>query len=117
MLGGSARAITGELLRVVKPGGRIVISFWLCRLHTEDLSQPVVHRPDLMQQIDGALAIDGLEILDRRFWASSERRSGLPVEWFSDAQLPRLLDPIRERRYGPTPPSADLYLTVVARRA
>lgn len=116
VIGGNAGAITRELVRVVKPGGRIVISFWLCRLLPEDLSQPVLHRPDLVQQIDAAVSIEGLEQVDRRFWASSERRAGLPVAWFSDAQLPRLLDPLRNRRYGPTPLCADLYLTVIARR-
>lgn len=113
---GVAKAITQELTRVVKPGGRIVVSYWLCRLPLEDLSKPIVHRPNLHAAIKSSLEVAGLELLDQRFWGSVEKKEGLPVTWFLDHQVPRLIDPGANKRFAATPPDLDLYVTAIARK-
>ncbi|HTE49412.1 MAG TPA: class I SAM-dependent methyltransferase [Kofleriaceae bacterium] len=112
---GATEAVA-EMARVVRPGGRVIVTHRLVRLVLNDLGQADASSPDVFSHFQAAFAHADLEILTRRFWGCQDRLSDLPMALFEEQWLPRALDELRGRHYPPLEETADIYLTVIARK-
>jgi SAM-dependent methyltransferase len=106
----------GEMTRVVRPGGRVVVTYRLAQLVLHDLKRVESHLPDVYSHFQAAFGHADLESVMRRFWGCQDRMSGKPRAWFEERFLPRLLDELRGQSYPDFEETADIYLTVIGRK-
>jgi SAM-dependent methyltransferase len=106
----------GEMRRILRPGGRIAITYRLCNISLANLRDVFAPSPKiyvaLREQIEGG----GFRIVDERFWLMQPKLNDAPLTAYTERFLPRLLDDLRDRRTPAGLPSIDVTLTVVAQR-
>jgi len=110
-----AAAAVAEMTRVVRVGGRIIVTQRLVQLVLNDLKR-VESSSDGFAYFQEAFARDDLVIEAKRFWGCQDRMSGQPRSWFEERFLPRALDPANEPRYPVFDETADIYLTMIGRK-
>jgi hypothetical protein len=112
---GAAERVIAEIVRVLRPGGRIAVNHMLCQLKLRALADVRVDHPNAYTAVEAAFRHDALEPLEKKFWAQSQRIEGKPLYWMKPRFLPRLIDPLEGRRFPEVDePTADVYLTMVA---
>jgi SAM-dependent methyltransferase len=111
-----AAEAVAEMTRVVRVGGRVVVTHRLVQLILNDLTRVESHVPDVFAHFQEAFARDDLTIEAKRFWGCQDHLSNQPTSWFEERFLPRVLAPAGEPRYGVFDDTADIYLTMIARK-
>ena len=118
---GLGPAMVQEMVRVVRPGGRIAVTHRLLQLQLYALDKPWVQYEQIYEWVRGAFKHPELTIVAERVWGQTVPskggdRAGLWVEQF----MPRLVNlndrllPFGEVEEGAS--LADVYLTVIAER-
>jgi ubiquinone/menaquinone biosynthesis C-methylase UbiE len=118
---GIAEAALREMVRILRPGGRLSVMQVISQFKLADLAHPQVYGAD--EGIDVAGGIDEtfeklsstLSVVMRKLWVSEERTAGVPTRWFRRAHLPRLFDQI-ENSVMPAGRRGLLCYTIVAEK-
>jgi SAM-dependent methyltransferase len=105
-----------EMNRIIRPGRRIAITYRLCNLLLDNVTEVFASAPDIYAAVRDALVAAGLEIVAERFWCVQPRYAGAPLVAFEERFLPRVVDDLRART--PTQPdSIDVTATIVGRKS
>jgi SAM-dependent methyltransferase len=113
---GLLAACIAEMKRIVRPGKRIAITYRLCNLRLDKLSEVFAPAPEIYPVLLEAVARAGLPIVAEELWVVRPRLAGAPMASFEERFVPRLLDDLRDRRLPEQPPAADVTLTVIAEK-
>jgi SAM-dependent methyltransferase len=120
--GGVMRAgLTGravaEMARVLRPGGRVVVSARLCQVNLYALEEPPETRDvDSFRKLESAFEGTPLRRVLLKVWNFSQAMSGQPRLWFVERFVPRLVEPLAGQRYPEFAPSVELNATLVAEK-
>jgi ubiquinone/menaquinone biosynthesis C-methylase UbiE len=123
LIAGIADAALAEMVRIVKPGGRIAVMQALARFGISDLANALVYGKeegiDVLGGIDAALArrSDSLSVVHSKLWFAEERSAGRPLRWYRRAHLPRVVDPVGEGRMRAARRGTLCYSVVAEKRA
>jgi ubiquinone/menaquinone biosynthesis C-methylase UbiE len=116
---GLGPAMVNEMLRVVRPGGRIAVTHRLARFPLSRLGQPWVQYEDIYRWMRSAFVHPKATVIAERVWGQTVPSlvGENATEWRKQ-YLPRVVDPfdvVYEREDSPGP-HADIYLTIIAER-
>ncbi|MFL5344308.1 MAG: class I SAM-dependent methyltransferase [Hyalangium sp.] len=120
--GGVLRAgLTGravaEMTRVLRPGGRLVVSARLCQVDLYGLGNPPETRDvDSYRKLESALEGTPLRRVLLKVWNFKQQMDGQPRLWFVERFVPRLVEPLAGQHYPEFDPSVDLNATLVAEK-
>jgi SAM-dependent methyltransferase len=120
--GGVMRAgLTGkavaEMTRVLRPGGRLVVSARLCQVNLHALGEPPETRDvDSYRTLERAFEGTPLRRVLLKVWTFKQGMDGQPRLWFAERFVPRLVEPLAGQRYPEFAPSVDLNATLVAEK-
>jgi ubiquinone/menaquinone biosynthesis C-methylase UbiE len=110
-----ANEAVAEMTRVVRPGGRVIVTHRLAHL--------VLSTPGEMGELSEvhpvvrlAFTHADLEPATERFWGAKDRMSGLPAAAVEEQWLPRSLDELEGEHFGEVPETVYFYLTISARK-
>jgi SAM-dependent methyltransferase len=116
---GLGPAMVSEMVRVVRPGGRIAVTHRLVQLRLEALDQPWVQYKDIYRWVRDAFRHPELTIVAERVWGQTVPSvAGENARDWTERYMPRLLTHHGEKIDGADPGStvADVFLTLVAER-
>jgi hypothetical protein len=111
--------MVSEMVRVVRPGGRIAVTHRLVQLRLEALDQPWVQYKDIYRWVRDAFRHPELTIVAERVWGQTVPSvAGENARDWTERYMPRLLTHHGEKIDGADPGStvADVFLTLVAER-
>jgi SAM-dependent methyltransferase len=118
---GLGPTMVAEMVRVVRPGGRIAVTHRLVQLRLDALDQPWVQYPQIYRWVRDAFCHPELTIVAERVWGQTvPSRAGQNATLWIEQYMPRLVNP--EDWIFPPEDSdqgsslADVYLTMVAER-
>ncbi len=106
-----------EIRRVLRPGGRLGITYRLCHVELEDLARVFAPVPDIYPSLRDAIGAAGLPIVAEKVWIAQPRLSEAPLAAFEERFLPRILDDLRGKRSPRQSRAVELTLTVIAEKA
>jgi SAM-dependent methyltransferase len=106
-----------EMTRVLRPGGRLVVSVRLCQVNLLALGEPPETRnADSYRMLEQAFEGLPLRRVLLKVWNFQQRMDGQPRLWFAERFVPRLIEPLAGQRYPEFDPSVDLNVTLVAEK-
>lgn len=120
--GGLMRAgLTGravaEMTRVLRPGGRLLVSVRLCQVNLHALGEPPETRnADSYRILERAFENLPLRRVLLKVWNFKQGMDGQPRLWFVERFVPRLIEPLSGQHYPEFAPSVDLNATLVAEK-
>jgi ubiquinone/menaquinone biosynthesis C-methylase UbiE len=120
--GGVMRAgLTGkavaEMARVLRPGGRLVVSARLCQVNLYALGEPPETRDvDSYRTLERAFEGTPLRQVLLKVWNFKQGMNGQPRLWFVERFVPRLVEPLAGQRYPELAPSVDQDATLGAEK-
>ncbi|GAB6852779.1 methyltransferase domain-containing protein [Paraburkholderia kururiensis] len=116
---GLGPAMVAEMVRVVRPGGRIAVTHRLVRLPLTQLDRPWVQFDDIYAWMQNAFARPDLAIVVERVWGqTTSTLAGERATAWRKHYVPRLVNPF-EVTYTEDQdpgPHADVCLTIIAER-
>ncbi len=115
---GLGPAMVNEMVRIVRPGGRIAVTHRLVQLRFDTLTEPWVQYKDIYAWVRSAFDHPELTVVAERVWGQTipSVTGEDPNNWF-ERYLPRLMSPRGETVKNPhATTTADVYLTMVAER-
>jgi SAM-dependent methyltransferase len=115
---GLGPAMVNEMVRIVRPGGRIAVTHRLVQLRFDSLTEPWVQYKDIYAWVRSAFDHPELDVVAERVWGQTipSVTGEDPNNWF-ERYLPRLMSPRGETVQNPhAKTTADVYLTMVAQR-
>jgi ubiquinone/menaquinone biosynthesis C-methylase UbiE len=110
-----------EMVRVVRPGGRIAVTHRLAQLQLDALDKPWVQYAHIYQWVRDAFSRPELTIVAERVWGQTlPSKAGQNATLWVEQYLPRLVNP-HDRIFSAEEsdqevPRADVYLTMIAER-
>lgn len=116
---GVGPTMVGEMVRVVRTGGRVAVTHRLVQLGLESLGQPWVQYEEIYRWMSQAMAHPLLNIIAERVWGQVvPSLVGQKATDWRKQYMPRLVNPFEltyqsDERPGP---NADVYLTIIAER-
>jgi SAM-dependent methyltransferase len=106
-----------EMARVLRPGGRLVVSVRLCQVNLHALGEPPETRnADSYRMLERAFEGIPLRRVLLKVWNFKQAMDGQPRLWFVERFVPRLIEPLAGQRYPDFAPSVDLNATLVAEK-
>jgi SAM-dependent methyltransferase len=112
----TGRAVA-EMTRVLRPGGRLVVSVRLCQVNLHALGEPPETRnADSYRTLERAFEDLPLRRVLLKVWNFKQGMDGQPRLWFVERFVPRLIEPLAGQRYPEFAPSVDLNATLVAEK-
>jgi SAM-dependent methyltransferase len=106
-----------EIRRILRPGGRVAITYRMCNVELENLANVFAPVPDILPALRGAIEAAGLPIVAEKVWLAEPRPSQALLAAFDERFLPRIVDDLRGRRSARQPRAVDLTLTTIAQKA
>lgn len=117
MRAGLMGKVVAEMTRVLRPGGRLVVSARLCQVNLYALGEPPETRDvDSYRKLEQAFEGTPLRQVLLKVWNFKQRMDGQPRLWFVERFVPRLIEPLAGQRYPEFAPSVDLNATLVAEK-
>jgi len=116
---GHGSSMVEEMVRVVRPGGRIAVTHRLVQLHLASLGRPWVQYDEIYAWISEAFARPELTVIAERVWGQIvPSLVGEHATLWRKQYMPRLINPYDlTYRYDDSPDTrADVYLTIIAQR-
>jgi SAM-dependent methyltransferase len=116
---GIGPAMVKEMVRIVRPGGRIALTHRLVQMPLAALDQPWIQYKDIYRWMREAVVHPELTIITERVWGQMvPSLVGDSASLWHKQYMPRLVDPYDHvYEYDSTPGArADVYLTIVAQR-
>jgi SAM-dependent methyltransferase len=115
---GLGPAMVNEMVRVVRPGGRIAVTHRLVQMRLNALTEPWVQYKDIYGWVRRAFDHPELVVVAERVWGQTipSVTGEDPNKWF-ERYMPRLMSPRNEtvqNQHATT--TMDVYLTLVAER-
>jgi ubiquinone/menaquinone biosynthesis C-methylase UbiE len=110
-----------EMVRVVRPGGRIAVTHRLVQLHLDALDKPWVQYEHIYKWVRDAFQHPELTIVAERVWGQiAPSKGGENASFWVEQYMPRLVD-THDRLFPHEDPDrgsslVDVYLTMVAER-
>lgn len=105
-----------EIRRILRPGGRVGITYRMCNVELENLANVFAPVPDILPALRGAVEAAQLPIVAEKVWLSEPRLSQVPLVAFEERFLPRLVDDLRGFRTPRQSRAVDLTLTTIAEK-
>jgi SAM-dependent methyltransferase len=116
---GLGPVMIGEMVRVVRPGGRIAVTHRLVQLPLTRLHEPWVQYDDIHGWVRGAFDQPGVRVLAERVWGQIvPSLVGERATSWREQFIPPAIDPFDfvYTHENDAAPRADIYLTVIAER-
>jgi SAM-dependent methyltransferase len=118
---GLGRTMVNEMVRVVRPGGRIAVTHRLVQLQLGALSEPWVQYRQIYEWVRDAFRHPELTIVTERVWGQTiPSQGGMSASLWVERYMPRLVSDtdwtIPEEDPDRGASLADVYLTMVAER-
>lgn len=118
---GLGPAMVREMIRVVRPGGRIAVSHRLVKLQLGQLAAPWVQYDEIYSWVRRAVEHPDLTIVAERVWGQTvPSLKGENASNWTEQYMPRLLDPedrlFTDAETEARGPGADVFLTLIAER-
>lgn len=116
---GLGAAMVGEMARVVRPGGRVIVTHRLARLALHRLGEPWVQFEDIYALMHAAFAHPCLVLVGEKIWGQTvSSLAGERASAWRKHYLPRVVNPFdvtytEDKAPGP---HADVCLTMIAER-
>lgn len=105
-----------EMARVLKPGGRLMLSAAVLNLGLQDLELEVIEPRNMLPFFREALAGTGLELVDWKLWGVPGRLSRAPLAWFHPRALPRMIDDLAGKRFPKYGQGSVLFYAVIGEK-
>jgi ubiquinone/menaquinone biosynthesis C-methylase UbiE len=117
MRAGLTGEAVAEMARVLRPGGRMVVSARLCQVNLSAIGEPPETRDaGSYRKLEAALEGTSLRRVLLKVWNFQQTTSKQPRLWYAERFVPRLIEPLAGQRYPEFAPSVDLNATLVAEK-
>jgi SAM-dependent methyltransferase len=103
-----------EIRRILRPGGRVGITYRMCNVELENLSNVFAPVPDICPSLRDALQAAQLPVTAEKVWLAEPRMSQAPRSAFEERFLPRIVDDLRGRKFPSRSRTVELTLTTIA---
>jgi SAM-dependent methyltransferase len=105
-----------EIRRILRPGGRVGITYRMCNVELENLCNVFAPVPDILPSLRDAIAAARLPIVAEKVWLAEPQLSQAPLVAFEERFLPRIVDDLRGRRGARRSRAVELTLTTIAEK-